>query len=161
MRMVCALIPDSCSNSLIENFPIRIFILQIKTHLLNYCFKFLFSSTVLVLINPKQRYTNSADLQPGLDWFHERKWKVFDFQKETWQSYLDGLSGLVNAPTGSGKTYSLLVPIILEFIKNQSDHKTKKNNGLQAIWITPIRALGKEIELSAKRAVEEIGRAHV
>ena len=106
------------------------------------------------MINPKQRHTNSAYLKPGLDWFHERKWKVFDFQKETWQSYLDGLSGLVNAPTGSGKTYSLLVPIILEFIKNQSDHKTKKNNGLQAIWITPIRALGKEIELSAKRAVE-------
>src|SRR6185436_4071573 len=60
----------------------------------------------------------------------------------------------VNAPTGSGKTYALLMPIMLEFITKNPDYKKQKNNGLQAIWVTPIRALSKEIELSARRLIE-------
>src|SRR5688572_1783312 len=93
----------------------------------------------------------------GKDWFAARGWTPFQFQIETWQAYLNGKSGLVNAPTGSGKTYSLIVPALLEFIRNNPDYKSKKNNGLQVIWITPIRALSKEIELSGKRAIEGLG----
>jgi ATP-dependent helicase Lhr and Lhr-like helicase len=90
----------------------------------------------------------------GKDWFEARGWQPFPFQTEAWQAYLDGYSGLVNAPTGSGKTYSLMMPLVLEFIRNNPDYKKQKNNGLQAIWITPIRALSKEIELSANRLIE-------
>lgn len=93
-------------------------------------------------------------LKIGKDWFEERNWKPFDFQLEAWQAYLDGYSGLINAPTGSGKTYSLLMPIALDFIRQNPDYKKKKNTGLQAIWITPIRALSKEIEHSAKRLLD-------
>lgn len=96
----------------------------------------------------------SALILKGEDWFATRQWKPFPFQHEAWQAYLEGKSGLVNAPTGSGKTYSLLMPILLEFIRDNPDYKKKKNNGLQAIWITPIRALSKEIELSAQRLVD-------
>lgn len=92
-------------------------------------------------------------------WFRAQGWKPFPFQYEAWQTYLSGKSGLVNAPTGSGKTYSLVIPILLEFIQQQPDYRTRKNNGLQAIWITPIRALAKEIELSANRAIEGLGLA--
>jgi ATP-dependent Lhr-like helicase len=90
----------------------------------------------------------------GKRWFDERGWDPFTFQLEAWNAYLEGYSGLVNAPTGSGKTYSLLMPIMLEFISRNPDYKKKKNNGLQAIWITPIRALSKEIELSAQRLID-------
>lgn len=90
----------------------------------------------------------------GKDWFATRGWTPFEFQLEAWRACQDGWSGLVNAPTGSGKTYSLMLPIMLEFIRNNPKYKTKKNNGLQAIWITPIRALSKEIELSARRLIE-------
>ena len=90
----------------------------------------------------------------GKDWFEARGWQPFQFQTEAWQAYLDGQSGLVNAPTGSGKTYSLMMPVVLEFIRNNPNYKKQKNNGLQAIWITPIRALSKEIELSANRLIE-------
>jgi len=94
-------------------------------------------------------------LKIGKDWFASRNWKPFEFQIETWQSYLSGESGLVNAPTGSGKTYSLMMPVLLEFIRNHpTNFKTKKNNGLQVIWITPIRALSKEIEISGKRIID-------
>ena len=90
----------------------------------------------------------------GKDWFAARGWDPFEFQLEAWDAYLGGWSGLVNAPTGSGKTYSLMLPVILEFIRNNPNYKSKKNNGIQAIWITPIRALSKEIELSARRVIE-------
>src|SRR5688572_3191989 len=93
-------------------------------------------------------------LKIGKDWFEERSWNPFPFQLEAWQAYLDGFSGLVNAPTGSGKTYSLMMAIALEFIRNHPNYKKTKNAGLQAIWITPIRALSKEIELSAKRLID-------
>ncbi|HMO40030.1 MAG TPA: DEAD/DEAH box helicase, partial [Saprospiraceae bacterium] len=82
-----------------------------------------------------------ALLQRAHHWFATQGWTPFPFQEEAWQRYLCGESGVVNAPTGSGKTYALLMPILLEFIKNHPDDFAKSNNGLQAIWITPIRAL--------------------
>ncbi|HEY3405542.1 MAG TPA: ligase-associated DNA damage response DEXH box helicase [Ohtaekwangia sp.] len=97
---------------------------------------------------------SSDTIKVGKDWFTGRGWKVFPFQLEAWRAYLDGQSGLVNAPTGSGKTYSLMMPAMLEFIQQNPKYRTQKNNGLQIIWITPIRALSKEIELSAKRLIE-------
>ena len=90
--------------------------------------------------------------ETGIDWFKSNGWKPFDFQLDAWDAYLAGKSGLVNAPTGSGKTYSLLVPILLEFLRDYP--KKPKNSGLRAIWITPIRALSKEIEFAANRAIE-------
>jgi ATP-dependent helicase Lhr and Lhr-like helicase len=85
----------------------------------------------------------------GQDWFRAQSWTPFPFQLDTWQAFLEGKSGLVNAPTGSGKTYSLMIPAILEGID-------KPASGLQLIWVTPIRALAKEIFLAASRAIEEM-----
>jgi len=81
-------------------------------------------------------------------------WTPFAFQVEAWAAYRSGYSGLVNAPTGSGKTYSLMMPLVLEFLKKYPTNKERKNAGLHAIWITPIRALSKEIELAAKRLID-------
>lgn len=88
----------------------------------------------------------------GRNWFENQGWQPFAFQVNAWKSVWSGESGLVNAPTGSGKTYSLLIPILLESVEKQS--QGIKHNGPRAIWITPIRALAKEIEYSAKRAIE-------
>jgi ATP-dependent helicase Lhr and Lhr-like helicase len=93
-------------------------------------------------------------LKLGKDWFKEMGWKPFPFQLDAWSSYLEGSNGLVNAPTGSGKTYSLLIPILLEYINQHPNYKKAKVEGVQAIWITPIRALSKEIYISAKRVVD-------
>ncbi|HET8885981.1 MAG TPA: ligase-associated DNA damage response DEXH box helicase, partial [Salinimicrobium sp.] len=90
-------------------------------------------------------------------WFEEQNWKVFPFQKQTWNAFLKGKNGLLNAPTGSGKTYALWVPIVLDFIKQNPDYKTKQEKGLKAIWITPLRALSVEIEQAANRFAEGIG----
>jgi ATP-dependent helicase Lhr and Lhr-like helicase len=84
----------------------------------------------------------------GYQWFKAQGWTVYDFQREAWDYYAKGYSGLVNAPTGSGKTYSLFVPAIV----NSNHHK-----GLKIIWITPIRALSKEISNAAQRATQAMG----
>lgn len=93
-------------------------------------------------------------LKVGKDWFEKIGWQPFAFQLEAWESYLSGHSGLINAPTGSGKTYSLMVPLVLEFLKTYPSDRQRKSAGLQAIWITPIRALSKEIQLSANRLIQ-------
>lgn len=82
-------------------------------------------------------------------WFKNQGWQPFAFQEEAWQRFSEGYSGIVNAPTGSGKTYSILLPIILEGMQQG----IKKGAGLQAIWITPIRALSKEIYQASEKAL--------
>jgi len=91
------------------------------------------------------------------DWFAGQDWKPFKFQKDTWTAYLQKKNGLLNAPTGSGKTYALWVPIVLDYIRKNPDYQTKHKKGLKAIWITPLRALSVEIEQAASRFAEEMG----
>ena len=91
------------------------------------------------------------------NWFQEQNWKPFKFQKDTWKAFLQGKNGLLNAPTGSGKTYALWFPIVLNYIKNNPDYKTKHKKGLKAIWITPLRALSQEIKQSAERITLDLG----
>ncbi len=122
-----------------------------------------------LFINPKQTLTiptleymtkiqKKVNLKPAKNWFKQNDWKPFPFQKEAWKAHLAGKSGLVNAPTGSGKTYSLMLPIFMEFLEGKTDKEAAaKKNGLQAIWITPIRALAKEIKGSGDRAAAGLG----
>lgn len=95
-------------------------------------------------------------LQRCRHWFKDQGWTPFPFQLQAWSAYLEGGCGLVNAPTGSGKTYSLLLPAIAEGMERAKQDK-RSTQGAQLIWITPIRALAKEIEQSARRAVAELG----
>ncbi|WP_418500381.1 ligase-associated DNA damage response DEXH box helicase [Flagellimonas sp.] len=90
------------------------------------------------------------------NWFQQQSWKPFPFQKQTWAAFMEGKHGLLNAPTGSGKTYALWFPIVLNYIKNHPDYKTKHKKGLKAIWITPLRALSQEIKQSAERITQDL-----
>ena len=90
-------------------------------------------------------------------WFESKGWKPFPFQQKTWKAFLDGKHGLLNAPTGSGKTYALWVPIVFQYLKENPDYKTKHTKGLKAIWITPLRALSVEIQQAAQRFSDELG----
>ncbi|MEO2129595.1 MAG: ligase-associated DNA damage response DEXH box helicase [Christiangramia sp.] len=91
------------------------------------------------------------------DWFGNQGWKPFKFQKDAWTAYLQKKNGLLNAPTGSGKTYALWVPIVLDYIRKNPDYKSRHQKGLKAIWITPLRALSVEIEQATSRFAEELG----
>jgi ATP-dependent helicase YprA (DUF1998 family) len=47
-------------------------------------------------------------------WFATRGWRVFAFQREVWDAYLAGESGLLHAPTGHGKTLAVWGGPLLE-----------------------------------------------
>ena len=85
-------------------------------------------------------------------WYRQKSWRQFPFQKEMEAAYLEGYSGLLNAPTGSGKTFALFLPFLADFINKNPDYKTRKNNGLQMLWITPLRALTNDI----RKAMQEV-----
>jgi ATP-dependent Lhr-like helicase len=86
-------------------------------------------------------------------WLHSKGYQPFEFQEQTWQHIADGTSGLVNAPTGCGKTFSVFLGSIIQFInQHPNTYQQQKNNGLQLLWITPLRALAKDIG----RAMEEV-----
>ena len=92
------------------------------------------------------------------DWFEQKSWEPFKFQKDTWRAYRQGKHGLLNAPTGSGKTYALFMAILMEYLKEYPDsYQEPRKNGLRAIWITPIRALAKEIQQASQKVCDDLG----
>lgn len=77
----------------------------------------------------------------------------FTFQEQAWQEIINGYSGLVNAPTGCGKTFSVFLGEVIRFINHHpNNYKSRSKNGLQLLWISPLRALAKDIG----RAMEEV-----
>ena len=58
--------------------------------------------------------------------FRTRTWKPFTFQKSTWKAYENGKSGLVHAPTGTGKTYAVWAPALIEWINEQKKGELPK-----------------------------------
>ncbi|MDN5627004.1 MAG: ligase-associated DNA damage response DEXH box helicase [Weeksellaceae bacterium] len=87
------------------------------------------------------------------NWMMEKSISPFKFQIDTWQKFGNGYSGMVVAPTGFGKTYSVFLALISDFLNHPEKYKT----GLKMIWITPLRSLSKDIAKAMQEAIDEIG----
>lgn len=93
-------------------------------------------------------------------WLQSKDRKPFAFQDEVWEQFLNNKSGLLNAPTGCGKTYALYLPNLISWInRHPNDYQKKINNGLRLIWITPLRALSKDIERAMREVLVELNIA--
>jgi ATP-dependent helicase Lhr and Lhr-like helicase len=80
-------------------------------------------------------------------WLRARGREPFAFQQQAWSAHWAGESGLINAGTGSGKTLAAwLGPLLTDA---QSD-------GLQVLWITPLRALAADLELALSEPLREL-----
>lgn len=90
------------------------------------------------------------------DWFKKYNREPFEFQKQAWHYYLEGYNGLLNAPTGTGKTYALWMPVLMEYMINNNAYKKKRQNGIQVLWITPLKALSKDIEKAMKDVLYDL-----
>ncbi|MDB5118294.1 MAG: ligase-associated box helicase, partial [Mucilaginibacter sp.] len=90
-------------------------------------------------------------------WYKQKSWHQFPFQREMEAVYFNGYSGLLNAPTGSGKTFALFLPFLADFINKHPDYKTRQNNGLQMLWITPLRALTNDIKKAMQEVCDDLG----
>jgi len=85
-----------------------------------------------------------------LNWFKSRSWEVFPFQKDCADKFFAGYNGLLNAPTGSGKTFALAIPAIVEYILK------KPAKGPVLLWVTPLKALSKDIHAAIQQAASEL-----
>lgn len=55
------------------------------------------------------------------NWYESQSWRPYAFQKHVWKSYLDGDSGLLHSATGSGKTLSVWLGPVIEWLAEQVD----------------------------------------
>ncbi|MEO7045058.1 MAG: DEAD/DEAH box helicase, partial [Ferruginibacter sp.] len=107
---------------------------------------------------PNKALNTSPGFKVIKSWLASKKRKPFLFQQQTWDQIIAGNSGLVNAPTGYGKTYSVFLGAVISFINDHpKDFNTKKNNGLQLLWVTPLRALAKDIGRAMEEVITELG----
>lgn len=89
-------------------------------------------------------------------WFASRGWKMAAFQSDMMVKYLEGYSGILNAPTGSGKTYAMFMPVLADHF-NRTEKKRRKDTGLKILWITPLKALTTDIHRALQEACDETG----
>jgi ATP-dependent Lhr-like helicase len=98
-----------------------------------------------------------------LEWFTGRGWTPFPFQQEVWSAYLAGESGLIHAPTGTGKTYAAWLGPLMEWAAANPDFKPgdkqrwNTSASLNVLWITPMRALAADTERALREPVEALG----
>ena len=91
-------------------------------------------------------------------WLADKGQHPFLFQQQSWQHIINKESGLVNAPTGCGKTFAVFLGAVIDFINQHPiNYQSKSKNGLQLIWITPLRALAKDIGRAMEEVIFELG----
>lgn len=90
-------------------------------------------------------------------WFFNQGWKAYAFQEKTWNAMAKGRSGLLNAPTGYGKTMAIWFGVLNHFYNQRSQKKTSsKSRRPHCLWITPLRALSKEIHHATNQVSEDL-----
>jgi ATP-dependent Lhr-like helicase len=82
-------------------------------------------------------------------WFKRRQWTVFDFQRAAWAAFAAGESGLIHAPTGTGKTLAAWLGALMQ--------AQSADEPIRVLWITPMRALAADTADGLQRAADELG----
>ncbi len=111
----------------------------------------------------------TQSLQPILAWFDQQQWSPFPFQQQVWNAYLQGESGLIHSPTGSGKTYAAWLGPVAAWLAAKREcatanaaPSTKRKRGratgapLQVLWITPLRALAADTAAALRAPIEAL-----
>jgi ATP-dependent Lhr-like helicase len=81
--------------------------------------------------------------------FVARNWCVFDYQREVWRAQARGESGLIHAPTGTGKTLAAWIGLLAD--------PQRHDEGLSVLWITPMRALATDTTTGLQSACRDVG----
>ena len=91
-------------------------------------------------------------------WFATKGWIPWDFQRSAWEAFRRGESGLVQVPTGAGKTYAAYLGPLSELIDECRDSTPASNapGALRTLFITPLRAVSRDIELALRSPIDEM-----
>lgn len=100
---------------------------------------------------PTVREADEASrLRAARDWFTKRGQSPFEFQEQVWRALWRGESGLLNADTGTGKTLAAWLGPVLEAREGDLP-------GVKVLWITPLRALARDLVGALRRPAKELG----
>ena len=126
-----------------------------------------------------------SPLAPVEAWFAGRGWTPMEFQRQCWHAFLRGESGLLQVPTGSGKTYAAVMGPIAAMLAEAGSagrersvagsaavaappRSTRRASapaadiaveppGLRLLVITPLRALSRDLALAIEEPIREMG----
>jgi ATP-dependent Lhr-like helicase len=100
-------------------------------------------------------------------WFAANAWTPFDFQNEAWRAYLGGRSGLIHAPTGTGKTLAAFGGPLAERLaerlparpaaKQTVTERRNRTDPFTVLWLTPMRALANDTAHALESAARALG----
>lgn len=93
---------------------------------------------------------------PMAAWFAGRGWKAAAFQREVWQRYLAGESGLLHTPTGSGKTLAAFGGPVLQALADADGLRPATGQGPRILWVTPLRALAADTTQALTQIVQSL-----
>jgi ATP-dependent helicase Lhr and Lhr-like helicase len=113
-------------------------------------------------------------------WLASKGWRAWPFQQQAWDAYAAGRSGLIQVATGAGKTYGAYLGPLAELIDEIADggfriadcqteaarairnpKSTIRNRsqvvpGLRILFVTPLRAVSRDIELALRAPVQDL-----
>ena len=92
--------------------------------------------------NSKQNYLISKIKQ----FFFSNGWEPLPYQVESWKAFLKGENGIIQVPTGCGKTYAALMGPLSQI------EDPKNNKSVQILLITPLKALSRDLKNSIQLA---------
>ena len=92
--------------------------------------------------NSKQNYLISKIKQ----FFFSNGWEPLPYQVESWKAFLNGENGIIQVPTGCGKTYAALMGPLSQI------EDPKNNKSVNILLITPLKALSRDLKNSIQLA---------
>jgi ATP-dependent Lhr-like helicase len=93
---------------------------------------------------------SAGDANGPAAWFASRGWKPFPFQREVWREMVRGTSGLVHAPTGTGKTLAAWLGAL------SRARAMGEAAGLRIVWLTPLKALAADTVRALEQPIADL-----
>jgi len=78
--------------------------------------------------------------------FFTNGWEPLPYQIKSWEAFLNGESGIIQVPTGCGKTYAALMGPLSKI------EDPKNNKSVNILLITPLKALTRDLKNSIQCA---------
>ena len=96
--------------------------------------------------NSMQNSKQSNLISKIKQFFFTNGWVPLPYQIESWEAFLNGENGIIQVPTGCGKTYAALMGPLSQ-IENP-----KNNKSVNILLITPLKALSRDLQNSIQLA---------
>jgi ATP-dependent Lhr-like helicase len=96
----------------------------------------------------------SAKLSPVFQWFAAKYGEPTTAQREAWPRLARGQNLLLASPTGTGKTFAAFLGVLDQLA--QQHEAGKLLNGIQCVYVSPLRALSYDLEKNLNEPLREL-----